>query len=40
MKEDKNAKVLSEGILWMVSAVEEVGISNIKLKVQNIPKNL
>ncbi|CAO1946382.1 unnamed protein product [Urochloa humidicola] len=32
MKEHKNPKVLSEGILWMVSAVEDFGISNLKLK--------
>lgn len=33
MKEHKNPKVLSEGILWMVSAVEDFGISHVKLKV-------
>uniref|UniRef100_A0A5B7AKF7 Protein MOR1 n=1 Tax=Davidia involucrata TaxID=16924 RepID=A0A5B7AKF7_DAVIN len=32
MKEHKNPKVLSEGILWMVSAVEDFGISHMKLK--------
>ncbi|KAL6853776.1 hypothetical protein ACP4OV_019805 [Aristida adscensionis] len=32
MKEHKNPKVLTEGILWMVSAVEDFGISNLKLK--------
>ncbi|XP_062207239.1 protein MOR1 [Phragmites australis] len=32
MKEHKNPKVLSEGILWMVSAVEDFGITNLKLK--------
>ncbi|KHN37797.1 Protein MOR1 [Glycine soja] len=32
MKEHKNPKVLSEGILWMVSAVEDFGVSHIKLK--------
>uniref|UniRef100_A0A0E0JQ94 TOG domain-containing protein n=1 Tax=Oryza punctata TaxID=4537 RepID=A0A0E0JQ94_ORYPU len=32
MKEHKNPKVLSEGILWMVSAIEDFGISNLKLK--------
>uniref|UniRef100_A0ACD5W2B5 Uncharacterized protein n=1 Tax=Avena sativa TaxID=4498 RepID=A0ACD5W2B5_AVESA len=32
MKEHKNPKVLSEGLLWMVSAVEDFGISNLKLK--------
>ncbi|XP_078437424.1 ARM repeat superfamily protein [Wolffia australiana] len=32
MKEHKNPKVLSEGILWMVSAVEDFGISHVKLK--------
>jgi len=35
MKEHKNPKVLSEGILWMVSAVEDFGISNLKLKVHS-----
>lgn len=33
MKEHKNPKVLSEGLLWMVSAVEDFGVSHIKLKV-------
>lgn len=33
MKEHKNPKVLSEGLLWMVSAVDDFGISHIKLKV-------
>jgi cytoskeleton-associated protein 5 len=33
MKEHKNPKVLSEGLLWMVSAVEDFGISNLKMKV-------
>ncbi|KAM7500819.1 hypothetical protein LguiA_025233 [Lonicera macranthoides] len=32
MKEHKNPKVLSEGILWMVTAVEDFGISLLKLK--------
>lgn len=32
MKEHKNPKVLSEGILWMVSAVEDFGVSHLKLK--------
>ncbi|KAL2473261.1 Protein MOR1 [Forsythia ovata] len=32
MKEHKNPKVLSEGILWMVSAVEDFGLSYLKLK--------
>ncbi|KAG6594399.1 Protein MOR1, partial [Cucurbita argyrosperma subsp. sororia] len=32
MKEHKNPKVLSEGLLWMVSAVEDFGISLLKLK--------
>ncbi|OWM77497.1 hypothetical protein CDL15_Pgr016894 [Punica granatum] len=32
MKEHKNPKVLSEGILWMVSAIEDFGISHLKLK--------
>ncbi|KAI5081631.1 hypothetical protein GOP47_0001374 [Adiantum capillus-veneris] len=32
MKEHKNPKVLSEGILWMVTAVEDFGISHVKLK--------
>ncbi|KAL5775569.1 hypothetical protein ACOSP7_013126 [Xanthoceras sorbifolium] len=31
-KEHKNPKVLSEGILWMVSAVDDFGVSNLKLK--------
>lgn len=35
MKEHKNPKVLSEGILWMVSAVEDFGASHLKLKVCN-----
>lgn len=33
MKDHKNPKVLSEGILWMVSAVEDFGVSLLKLKV-------
>ncbi|GKV26713.1 hypothetical protein SLEP1_g35961 [Rubroshorea leprosula] len=32
MKDHKNPKVLSEGLLWMVSAVEDFGVSNLKLK--------
>lgn len=32
MKEHKNPKVLSEGLLWMVSAVEDFGLSHLKLK--------
>ncbi|GFQ07256.1 protein mor1 [Phtheirospermum japonicum] len=32
MKEHKNPKVLSEGLSWMVSAVEDFGVSYIKLK--------
>ncbi|PON60374.1 Coatomer beta subunit [Parasponia andersonii] len=32
MKEHKNPKVLSEGLLWMVSAIEDFGISHLKLK--------
>ncbi|KAG6392223.1 hypothetical protein SASPL_146436 [Salvia splendens] len=32
MKEHKNPKVLSEGLLWMVSAVDDFGTSHIKLK--------
>ncbi|XP_015878687.2 protein MOR1 isoform X1 [Ziziphus jujuba] len=32
MKEHKNPKVLSEGLSWMVSAVEDFGISHLKLK--------
>ncbi|GER25405.1 microtubule organiziation 1 family protein [Striga asiatica] len=32
MKDHKNPKVLSEGLLWMVSAVEDFGVSYIKLK--------
>ena len=33
MKEHKNPKVLSEGVLWMVSAVEDFGVAHVKLKV-------
>ena len=33
MNEHKNPKVLSEGLLWMVSAVEDFGVSHLKLKV-------
>ncbi|XP_030501209.2 protein MOR1 [Cannabis sativa] len=32
LKEHKNPKVLSEGLLWMVSAVEDFGITHLKLK--------
>ncbi|KAK4345353.1 hypothetical protein RND71_035529 [Anisodus tanguticus] len=32
MKANKNPKVVSEGILWMVTAVDDIGISNLKLK--------
>ncbi|CAJ2642391.1 unnamed protein product [Trifolium pratense] len=32
MKEHKNHKVRSEGILWMVSAVVDFGVSHLKLK--------
>ncbi|CAN1226033.1 Protein MOR1 [Linum grandiflorum] len=32
MREHKNPKVLSEGILWMVSAVEDFGVAHVKLK--------
>ncbi|CAH9141710.1 unnamed protein product [Cuscuta epithymum] len=32
MKEHKNPKVLSEGLLWMVTAVEDFGVSHLKLK--------
>lgn len=32
MKEHKNPKVLSEGLLWMVSAVEDFGVAHLKLK--------
>ncbi|KAG6755568.1 hypothetical protein POTOM_041399 [Populus tomentosa] len=32
MKEHKNPKVLSEGILWMVLAIEDFGVSHLKLK--------
>ncbi|XP_022036003.1 protein MOR1 [Helianthus annuus] len=32
MKEHKNPKVLSEGLLWMVSAVEDFGVGHLKLK--------
>ena len=33
MKEHKNPKVLSEGLFWMVSAIEDFGVSHLKLKV-------
>ena len=33
MKELKNPKVLIEGLLWMVSAVEDFSVSHLKLKV-------
>jgi cytoskeleton-associated protein 5 len=36
MKEHKNPKVLSEGLLWMVSAVDDFGVSLLKLKVLKI----
>ncbi|KAK6932524.1 CLASP N-terminal domain [Dillenia turbinata] len=32
MKEHKNPKVLSEGLLWMVSAVDDFGVSHLELK--------
>ncbi|KAL9403329.1 hypothetical protein Peur_000301 [Populus x canadensis] len=32
MKEHKNPKVLSEGIIWMVSAIDDFGVSHLKLK--------
>jgi cytoskeleton-associated protein 5 len=32
MKEHKNPKVLSEGLAWMVSAVEDFGVALLKLK--------
>ncbi|XP_039050346.1 protein MOR1-like isoform X1 [Hibiscus syriacus] len=32
MKEHKNPKVLSEGLLWMVSAIDDFGVSHLKLK--------
>ncbi|XP_057833318.2 protein MOR1-like isoform X1 [Cryptomeria japonica] len=32
MKEHKNPKVLSEGVTWMAAAVEDFGVSHIKLK--------
>ncbi|KAL5994649.1 Protein MICROTUBULE ORGANIZATION 1 [Asimina triloba] len=32
MKEHKNPKVLSEGLTWMVSAVDDFGVSHLKLK--------
>ncbi|RZR92180.1 hypothetical protein BHM03_00020440 [Ensete ventricosum] len=36
MKDHKNPKVLSEGISWMVSAVEDFGVSHIKLKISRV----
>lgn len=38
MKEHKNPKVMSEGLGWMVSAVDDFGVSNLKLKVLQISK--
>ncbi|GMI91985.1 MICROTUBULE ORGANIZATION 1 [Hibiscus trionum] len=32
MKEHKNPKVLSEGLSWMVSAIDDFGVSHLKLK--------
>ncbi|VFQ87616.1 unnamed protein product [Cuscuta campestris] len=32
MKEHKNPKVLSEGLLWMITAIEDFGVSHLKLK--------
>nr|GMD91866.1 protein MOR1 isoform X1 [Ipomoea batatas] len=32
MKEHKNPKVLSEGLLWMVTAIDDFGVSHLKLK--------
>lgn len=32
MKDHKNPKVLSEGLIWMVSAVEDFGVVHLKLK--------
>ncbi|KAK3028496.1 hypothetical protein RJ639_038564 [Escallonia herrerae] len=32
MKEHKNPKVLSEGLLWMVSTIDDFGVSLLKLK--------
>lgn len=40
MKEHKNPKVLSEGILWMITAVDDFGVSLLKLKVFWACKNL
>ncbi|GKD01961.1 MOR1-like protein isoform X1, partial [Tanacetum coccineum] len=31
MKEHKNPKVLSEGLLWMVFAVDDFGVAHLKL---------
>lgn len=39
MKEHKNPKVLSEGILWMVLAVDDFGVSHLKLKVFSVFAN-
>jgi hypothetical protein len=40
MKEHKNPKVLSEGIIWMVSAIDDFGVSHLKLKVLlSLPPN-
>ncbi|CAL9248825.1 unnamed protein product, partial [Arabidopsis halleri] len=40
MKEHKNPKVLSEGFLWMVSTVDEFGVSLMKLKGTAAPKRV
>ncbi|GKC48479.1 protein MOR1 [Tanacetum coccineum] len=32
MKEHKNPKVLSEGLLWMVFAIDDFGVAHLKLK--------
>ncbi|KAJ3669121.1 hypothetical protein LUZ60_011071 [Juncus effusus] len=39
MKEHKNPRVLSEGILWMVSAVEDFGVSNLNIKETGLQSN-
>jgi cytoskeleton-associated protein 5 len=33
MKEHKNPKVLCEGLSWMVTTIEDFGISHLPLKV-------
>jgi hypothetical protein len=36
MKDHKNPKVLSEGLSWMVTALDDFGIGHVPLKVRSI----